>query len=212
MGVTQCKLAQTGHGGGTDGLYTLVYYAKTDKAETNPDNGLAEEDYFETTQITRGFLSNGISFSSVLFGGTGNDNFTVYSNKAELFLFGDEEKMIRIDMSEYMEKISSSRLIGTAPGYVGYNDQNQLTDEVRKNPYSLVLLDEIEKADSQMTNLFLQVFDAGSNLLVGYRRQAVEHRQSLSAQGGHARDQVRIFGDVVTVDEQVMCRRVCCRE
>jgi ATP-dependent Clp protease ATP-binding subunit ClpC len=77
------------------------------------------------------------------------------------FLFGDEEKMIRIDMSEYMEKISSSRLIGTAPGYVGYNDQNQLTDEVRKNPYSLVLLDEIEKADSQMTNLFLQVFDAG---------------------------------------------------
>jgi len=77
------------------------------------------------------------------------------------FLFGDEEKMIRIDMSEYMERISSSRLIGTAPGYVGYNDQNQLTDEVRKNPYSLVLLDEIEKADAQMTNLFLQVFDVG---------------------------------------------------
>ncbi|MFN7973602.1 MAG: AAA family ATPase [Acidobacteriota bacterium] len=79
---------------------------------------------------------------------------------AEL-LFGDEEKMIRIDMSEYMEKISGSRLIGTSPGYVGYNDQNQLTDLVRKNPYSLVLLDEIEKADAQMMNLFLQVFDAG---------------------------------------------------
>jgi hypothetical protein len=58
---------------------------------TNPDNGLAEEDYFETTQITRGFLSNGISFSTTLFGGTGNDNFTVYRNKAELFLFGDED-------------------------------------------------------------------------------------------------------------------------
>ena len=57
----------------------------------NPDNGLAEEDYFETTQITRGFLSNGVSQSTVLFGGTGNDNFTVYSNKAELFLFGDED-------------------------------------------------------------------------------------------------------------------------
>jgi hypothetical protein len=57
----------------------------------NPDNGLAEEDYFETTQITRGFLSNGISFSATLFGGTGNDNFTVYRNKAELFMFGDED-------------------------------------------------------------------------------------------------------------------------
>ena len=77
------------------------------------------------------------------------------------FLFGDENKVIRIDMSEYMEKISSSRLIGTAPGYVGYNDQNQLTDQVRKSPYSVVLLDEIEKADAQMLNLFLQVFDAG---------------------------------------------------
>lgn len=59
--------------------------------DRNPDNGLAEEDYFETTQITRGFLSNGVSQSTVLFGGTGNDNFTVYSNKAELFLFGDED-------------------------------------------------------------------------------------------------------------------------
>ena len=59
--------------------------------ERNPDNGLAEEDYFETTQITRGFLSNGISQSSIAFGGTGNDNFTVYRNLAELFLFGDED-------------------------------------------------------------------------------------------------------------------------
>src|SRR6185295_9936357 len=57
----------------------------------NPDNGLAEEDYFETTQITRGFLSNGVSQSTTIFGGTGRDNFTVYSNKAELFLFGDED-------------------------------------------------------------------------------------------------------------------------
>ncbi|HTD67143.1 MAG TPA: calcium-binding protein, partial [Candidatus Limnocylindria bacterium] len=58
---------------------------------TNPDNGLAEEDYFQTTQITRGFLSNGISQSATMFGGVGNDTFTVYSNKAELFLFGDED-------------------------------------------------------------------------------------------------------------------------
>jgi ATP-dependent Clp protease ATP-binding subunit ClpC len=79
---------------------------------------------------------------------------------AEL-LFGTDERLVRIDMSEYMERINQSRLIGTAPGYVGYNDQNQLTDEVRKQPHSLVLLDEIEKADNSMLNLFLQVFDAG---------------------------------------------------
>ena len=77
------------------------------------------------------------------------------------FLFDEEKALVRIDMSEYMERINQSRLIGTAPGYVGYNDQNQLTDEVRKNPHSLVLLDEIEKADANMLNLFLQVFDAG---------------------------------------------------
>lgn len=76
-------------------------------------------------------------------------------------LYGETDRMIRIDMSEYMERISSSRLIGTAPGYVGYNDPNQLTDMVRRNPYSLILLDEIEKADAQVMNLFLQVFDAG---------------------------------------------------
>lgn len=76
-------------------------------------------------------------------------------------LFGDEEKILRIDMSEYMERISSTRLIGSSPGYVGYNDQNQLTDKIRQNPYTVILLDEMEKADSQMINLFLQVFDAG---------------------------------------------------
>ncbi len=77
------------------------------------------------------------------------------------FLFGDEERLVRIDMSEYMDRINSSRLIGSAPGYVGYNDQNQLTDSIRQHPYSLLLLDEIEKADSQLIQLFLQVFDAG---------------------------------------------------
>lgn len=77
------------------------------------------------------------------------------------FLFGHEDKIVRIDMSEYMERYSASRLIGTSPGYVGYYDQNQLVDRIRSNPYSLVLLDEIEKADSQLLNIFLQVFDAG---------------------------------------------------
>jgi ATP-dependent Clp protease ATP-binding subunit ClpC len=77
------------------------------------------------------------------------------------FLFGDDEKVVRIDMSEYMERYSASRLVGTSPGYVGYYDQNQLVDKIRTNPYSLILLDEIEKADAQLLNIFLQVFDAG---------------------------------------------------
>ncbi|MBN2382409.1 AAA family ATPase [bacterium] len=77
------------------------------------------------------------------------------------FLFGDEEKMLRIDMSEFTDDISTSKLIGITPGYVGYNDRNQLTDHVRNYPYSLILLDEVEKANRQVLNLFLQVFDSG---------------------------------------------------
>ena len=76
-------------------------------------------------------------------------------------LYGSQDYLIRIDMSEYMEKFTYSRFVGAAPGYVGYYDANQLTDKVRLNPYSVILLDEIEKADTQLLNIFLQVFDAG---------------------------------------------------
>ncbi len=76
-------------------------------------------------------------------------------------LYGNQDYLIRIDMSEYMEKFTYSRFVGAAPGYVGYYDANQLTDKVRQNPFSIILLDEIEKADSQLLNIFLQVFDAG---------------------------------------------------
>lgn len=76
-------------------------------------------------------------------------------------LYGSTDYLIRIDMSEYMERFTYSRFVGAAPGYVGYMDPNQLTDKVRQNPYSIILLDEIEKADSQLLNIFLQVFDAG---------------------------------------------------
>jgi ATP-dependent Clp protease ATP-binding subunit ClpC len=76
-------------------------------------------------------------------------------------LYGSPDYLIRIDMSEYMEKFTYSRFVGAAPGYVGYYDANQLTDKVRQNPYSVILLDEVEKADAQLLNIFLQVFDAG---------------------------------------------------
>ena len=76
-------------------------------------------------------------------------------------LFDDEKHMIRIDMSEYMEKFSTARLIGAPPGYVGYEEGGQLTEAVRRNPYSIVLFDEIEKAHPEVLNLLLQILDDG---------------------------------------------------
>jgi len=77
------------------------------------------------------------------------------------FIFGDENSLIQIDMSEYMDKFNVSRLIGAPPGYVGYEEGGQLTEKVRRRPYSVVLLDEIEKAHPQVLNILLQVLDDG---------------------------------------------------
>ena len=76
-------------------------------------------------------------------------------------LFDSEEQMIRIDMSEYMEKHAVSRLIGAPPGYVGYEEGGQLTEAVRRRPYSVILLDEIEKAHPEVFNILLQMLDDG---------------------------------------------------
>jgi len=76
-------------------------------------------------------------------------------------LFGDSDALVRFDMSEYMEKHSISRLIGAAPGYVGYGEGGQLTEKIRRRPYSVILFDEIEKAHPETYNLFLQLFDDG---------------------------------------------------
>lgn len=77
------------------------------------------------------------------------------------FLFGSEDEIIRLDMSEYMEKHSVAKLIGAPPGYVGYEEEGQLTGKLRKRPYSVVLLDEVEKAHPEVLDLFLQLFDEG---------------------------------------------------
>ncbi len=76
-------------------------------------------------------------------------------------MFDSDDALIRIDMSEYMEKFSVSRLIGAPPGYVGYEEGGQLTEKVRRKPYSVVLLDEIEKAHPDIFNILLQVLDDG---------------------------------------------------
>ncbi len=95
---------------------------------------------------------------------------------AEL-VFGDEGALIKLDMSEYMEKHSVAKLIGSPPGYVGYEEGGQLTEKVRRQPYSLVLLDEIEKAHPEVTNILLQLFDEGR--LTDSKGRTVDFRNTI---------------------------------
>ncbi len=92
-------------------------------------------------------------------------------------MFGSEDNMIRVDMSEYMEKYSTSRLIGSAPGYVGYDEGGQLTEKVRQKPYSVVLFDEVEKAHPDVFNLLLQVLDDG--FLTDSKGRRVDFRNTI---------------------------------
>ncbi|MBF0806205.1 MULTISPECIES: ATP-dependent Clp protease ATP-binding subunit [unclassified Streptococcus] len=98
---------------------------------------------------------------SFLFVGPTGVGKTELSKQLALELFGSTDSMIRFDMSEYMEKHSVAKLVGAPPGYVGYDEAGQLTEKVRRNPYSLVLLDEIEKAHPDVMHMFLQVLDDG---------------------------------------------------
>ena len=98
---------------------------------------------------------------SFLFLGPTGVGKTELAKALSEILFDDERNMIRIDMSEYMEKFSVSRLIGAPPGYVGYDEGGQLTEAVRRKPYSVVLFDEIEKAHPDVFNILLQVLDDG---------------------------------------------------
>jgi ATP-dependent Clp protease ATP-binding subunit ClpC len=98
--------------------------------------------------------------SFIFLGPTGVGKTELSKALAEA-MFGDENNMIRIDMSEYMEKHTVSRLIGSPPGYVGYDEGGQLTEKVRRNPYSVVLFDEIEKAHPEVFNILLQILEDG---------------------------------------------------
>jgi ATP-dependent Clp protease ATP-binding subunit ClpC len=97
----------------------------------------------------------------VFLGPTGVGKTFLARNLAE-YMFGDPDSLIQIDMSEYMEKHTSSRLIGSPPGYVGYDDGGQLSEAVRRRPYSVVLFDEVEKAHPDVMHLLLQILEEGT--------------------------------------------------
>ncbi|BAP85252.1 ATP-dependent Clp protease ATP-binding protein [Paucilactobacillus hokkaidonensis JCM 18461] len=108
-----------------------------------------------------GLNKSGRPIGSFLFVGPTGVGKTETAKQLAKELFGSEDLMIRFDMSEYMEKHSTSKLIGSPPGYVGYEEAGQLTEQVRRHPYSLILLDEIEKAHPDVLHMFLQILDDG---------------------------------------------------
>ena len=120
------------------------------------------------TKITKAIMRSRIGLKdptrpigTFMFLGPTGVGKTLLAKKLADFMFGSEDALIRIDMSEYMEKYSVSRLVGAPPGYVGYEEGGQLTERIRRHPYSIILLDEIEKANNDVFNLLLQVMDDG---------------------------------------------------
>ena len=116
-------------------------------------------------------------------------------------LFDDKSHMVRIDMSEYMEKFSVSRLIGSPPGYVGYEEGGQLTEAVRRNPYSIVLFDEIEKAHPEVLNLLLQILDDGR--ITDSNGRTVDFKNTIIIMTSNLGDEYALEGDNKKVMEEL---------
>ena len=114
---------------------------------------------------------------SFLFLGPTGVGKTELAKSVAAAMFGSEDNIIRIDMSEYMDQVASSKLIGSAPGYVGYEEGGQLSEQVRRHPYSVVLLDEVEKAHPDVFNLLLQVLDEG--FLTDSKGRKVDFRNTI---------------------------------
>ncbi len=125
------------------------------------------------------------------------------------FLFGDEDALIQIDMSEYMEKHAVSRLVGSPPGYVGYEEGGQLTESVRRRPYSVVLLDEIEKAHPDVFNILLQILEDGR--LTDAQGRTVDFRNTIIIMTSNIGAATISKGQVLGFGEAVSRRRTRAR-
>ncbi len=128
--------------------------------------------------------------SFIFLGPTGVGKTELAKALAE-FLFDNEKAMVRIDMSEYMEKHSVSRLVGAPPGYVGYDEGGQLTEAVRRRPYSVLLLDEIEKAHPDVFNILLQLLDDGR--LTDSQGRTVDFRNTIVIMTSNASNLEAVF-------------------
>lgn len=140
--------------------------------------------------------------SFIFLGPTGVGKTELAKSLAEI-LFNDENALVRIDMSEYTEKFSVSRLIGAPPGYVGYEEGGQLTEKVRRRPYSVILLDEIEKAHSEVFNVLLQLLDEGR--LTDGQGRTVDFRNTVIIMTSNIGSQyITMFKDESAMKEKVM--------
>lgn len=143
--------------------------------------------------------------SFLFLGPTGVGKTEVTKTLAD-FLFNDPKKMIRIDMSEYMEKHAVARLIGAPPGYIGYEEGGQLTEQVRRNPYSIILFDEIEKAHPDVFNIFLQILDEGR--LTDSQGRTVSFKNCLIIMTSNLGSDILLKADAITpkVKEEIEVR------
>ncbi len=144
---------------------------------------------------------------SFIFLGPSGVGKTEVARRLTEFLFGDQNSLIRVDMSEYMEKHSVSRLVGAPPGYVGYDEGGMLTEKVRRKPYSVILLDEIEKAHPDVFNILLQVLDDGQltdsfGRTVDFRNAVVIMTSNVGSRKTHATRGVGFGSDEADADAQ----------
>ena len=127
--------------------------------------------------IEKGLIDNNRPLGVYLFIGPTGVGKTETAKLIAKKYFGDESRLIKIDMSMFMEAHSVSKLIGAPPGYIGYDNQTYIIDEIRKNPHSVILLDEIEKAHKEVLNIFLNVFDEG--YFIDSNKRKIDFRNSL---------------------------------